>query len=108
MWHDSSHPWPNRPPTTRRWLTQLVMRHVVGRVMPTCVPRPGRVVAAIESEEGSVMCDRCNRLFRDGDTAYEIGTWRIKVAGKTVRTFNVDIYVCAQCARLEGEEEEHQ
>lgn len=51
MWHDSSHPWPNRPPTTRRWPVQLVMRRVVGRVMPACVPRPGRVVAAIKSTE---------------------------------------------------------
>ena len=51
-----------------------------------------------------MRCDRCNRLFRDGDTAYEIGTRRIKVVGKTIRTFNVDIYVCEQCARLEEEE----
>jgi len=56
---------------------------------------------AHRGEEGSMRCDRCNRLFRDGDTAYEIGTRRIKVVGKTIRTFNVDIYVCEQCARLE-------
>ena len=101
MWHDPSRPWPNRPPTTRMWQVQLAMRRAVGRVMPACVPRPGRVVAVIESTE--VMCDRCNRLFRDGDTVYEIGTWCIEMVGKTVRTFDVDIYVCEQCA----EEEEY-
>lgn len=30
---------------------QLVMRRAVGRVMPAFVPRPGRVVAVIESTE---------------------------------------------------------
>jgi len=51
MWHDSSHPWPNRPPTTRKRPVQLVMRRAVGRIMPACAPRPGRVVAVIKSTE---------------------------------------------------------
>ena len=48
-----------------------------------------------------MRCDRCSRVFEDGDIAYEIGVKRIKVIGKTVKTFSVDIFVCEYCVKVE-------
>lgn len=48
-----------------------------------------------------VRCERCDRVLQDGDTAYEIGVKRITVRGKTVKVFNVEIYVCEYCVKVE-------
>lgn len=48
-----------------------------------------------------MRCERCDRVFAHGEIAYEVGVKRIEVHGKTVRQFNVDVYVCEYCVKVE-------
>jgi hypothetical protein len=48
-----------------------------------------------------MRCSRCDRVFQDGDTAFEIGVKCIKIEGKRVATYNETVYACEGCVKIE-------